>query len=392
MEEVTEKEKNDSAVYLPHHAVVREDKETTKTRVVFNASCKGSNNASLNDQLLVGPQLQEDLRSVIMRWRMKRVSFVADIQKMYREILVTEDDANFQRILWRKDKDESLHEYRILRVTFGTASAPYLAVRTLMQVANDESKDFPAKVAQTIREDFYVDDLMSGSDTVEEAIELSNNISQLLTRGGFILQKWSSNNHEFIEQIQPSSRSTHAFTDKQDCVMKTLGLSWNNDTDQFQYNSNLLTLPKVVTKRSILADISRLYDPLGWLGAAIIPAKILIQKLWLERIGWDDEINDDLKKEWIKLRQSFEYLKEIKINRWILTDSVNLPNTTLHGFCDASKVAYAAIVYCRVVKEDGEICTSIVAAKTRVTPVKPVTVSRLELCGAVLLAKLLRML
>lgn len=108
MEEVPEKEINKPAVYLPHHAVVRLDKETTKTRIVFDASCKGSRNVSLNDELLVGPQLQDDLRSLIMRWRMKRISFTADIRTMYREVLVSEDDIDYQRILWREHADEAL--------------------------------------------------------------------------------------------------------------------------------------------------------------------------------------------------------------------------------------------------------------------------------------------
>lgn len=168
------------SVYLPHHAVVREDKETTRTRVVFDASCKGTNNVSLNEELLIGPQLQEDLRNLLMRWRMKKVCYVADIQKMYRQILVQKCDADYQRILWRPQECEHLQEYRLLRVTFGMAPAPYLSVKTLQRVANDEGQhptttntnirnseekhQILALAAQTIKEDFYMDDILSGAD------------------------------------------------------------------------------------------------------------------------------------------------------------------------------------------------------------------------------------
>ncbi|XP_028042654.1 uncharacterized protein LOC114252370, partial [Bombyx mandarina] len=164
MEEVPEEELRKPSVYLPHHAVVKDTSETTKVRTVFNASSMGSNNISINDELLVGPQLQEDMRSLVMRWRLKRVCFIADIEKMYRQILVTKPDADYQRILWRIDPNLKVKDYRLLWVTFGTASAPFLAVRTLQQVAEDEGKGFP-EATRMIMEDFWMDDLLSGNDT-----------------------------------------------------------------------------------------------------------------------------------------------------------------------------------------------------------------------------------
>ncbi|XP_045493465.1 uncharacterized protein LOC123692733 [Colias croceus] len=134
LEEVSEDEKDNAAVYLPHHAVVRTDKDTTKTRVVFDASCKGLNNVSLNDDLMVGPTLQEDLRYLIMRWRLKPICFVADIEKMYRAVIVERGHQDNQRILWRNNPSDEVRDYRLLRVTFGTASAPFLAIRTLHQM------------------------------------------------------------------------------------------------------------------------------------------------------------------------------------------------------------------------------------------------------------------
>ncbi|KAL0822414.1 hypothetical protein ABMA28_004489 [Loxostege sticticalis] len=155
---IEEQHKND-VVYLPHHAVIREDKSTTKLRVVFDASCPGKNGVSLNHDLMIGPALQDDLRHIIMRWRQHPVCLVADIVKMYRQIKVTSEDVDLQRLLWRDNPESETKHLRLLRVTFGTASAPYLAVRTLQQLARDEGVDCP-EASEIILNDFYMDDLM----------------------------------------------------------------------------------------------------------------------------------------------------------------------------------------------------------------------------------------
>ncbi|XP_072934980.1 uncharacterized protein [Epargyreus clarus] len=388
MERVPEEDKNKKAIYLPHHAVIKEDSKTTKIRVVFDASCKGSKGKSFNDILMTGPPLQEDLRNLVMRWRLKPICFVTDIQKMYRMIQVASEDADLQRIVWRGNTDEEVKEYRMLRVTFGTASAPYLAVKTLIQLAEDEGQDY-TEASRVIREDFYVDDCMSGCFTVPEAILLSKDIAHILNKGGFMLQKWASNSKELLQEMQADEDTMKIEQETDECTIKTLGLTWNMTMDSFQYQLKLPSQPEVVTKRNILADIQRLFDPLGWLGAAIIPAKILIQKLWMERLHWDEYVGDALKEEWLRLRDSFNSLNKVKIKRWIKTDRKELDNITLHGFSDASEKAYCAVIYYRVETKKGKYETGIIASKTRVAPVKPITIPRLELCGAVLLARLM---
>lgn len=145
MEEITDvKEIEDErCVYLPHHPVIREDRDTTKLRVVFDASCKGNNNISLNDNLLIGPKLQQDLRHILIRWRCHKIAIVSDIVKMYRQVSVCKEDTKYQRILWRPSAEETIKHHRLLTLTFGTAAAPYLAVKSLQQLAKDECKGFP---------------------------------------------------------------------------------------------------------------------------------------------------------------------------------------------------------------------------------------------------------
>ncbi|XP_037874876.1 uncharacterized protein LOC119630245 [Bombyx mori] len=241
MEEIPKNEINErKSVYLPHHAVVHADRETSKTRVVFDASAKGSNCVSLNDELLVGPQLQENLRNILMRSRLHRVCYASDIQKMYLQILLYEEDADrYQRLLWRENDTDPIKEYRMLRVTFGTAAAPHLAVRTLHQVADDEGRNHPMAV-RIIKEDFYMDDLMSGESSAPEAIKRAQEVDNILQKGGFVLSKWSSNSAEFLKSIEPNKRTSRAQLDfKLDGNVQALGLIWNLGTDQFQYKVNL---------------------------------------------------------------------------------------------------------------------------------------------------------
>ncbi|XP_047538564.1 uncharacterized protein LOC125072096 [Vanessa atalanta] len=380
--------KNTEAVYLPHHAVIREDKATTKVRVVFDASCKGENGISLNDDLLIGPRLQPDLRHLIMKFRLGPICLVADIVKMYRMVKVAQQDVDYQRLVWRRNPEDDLKDYRLLRVTFGTSAAPYLAVKTLQQLALDEGTQFPL-AAKRVLEDFYVDDLMTTCDTSNEAIFLYKELNNLMMRGGFKLQKWSSNSKLVMKILSKNEKSKESMEMITDHMTKVLGLTWNRSTDKFVYSVHLEEQIIPVTKRRVISDISKLYDPLGWISPCIIPAKILIQKLWMSGISWDEELPSSLKKEWEEYRKSLKKLSEVEIKRWIGLQSTN-SKLELHGFSDASNAAYAAVVYARVRDKDGRIHVNLFTSKTKVAPIKQISIPRLELCGATLLTKLLK--
>lgn len=390
------------AVYLPHHAVVRNDKETTKVRVVYDASSPNSKGVSLNDTLLVGPTLQSDLRHTILRWRVHNIALVADIIKMYRQVRVDEENAIYQRIVWRDDPGKRIQDYELMTVTFGTASAPYLAVRTMHQVAYDEGENYPLAVDKVLN-CFYMDDLMTGCSTVEEGVNLYRQIVGLLGKGGFRLQKWNSNNRELlkqinkyentekykIEQTEEEDRTNEDNIEmKLDTTIKILGLTWNRSEDIFQYKVQLPSSSGPITKRKIISDIARIFDPLGWIAPAVILAKMMIQKLWLSGIGWDEAVPTELLEEWKTYHTELPQLTTVKIPRWLgmTTDDVDVE---MHGFCDASKLAYAAVIYLRVCKLNGDIQTTLLVAKTRVAPIKQISIPRLELCGAVLLARLI---
>lgn len=327
------------------------------------------------------------------------VCFASDIMKMYRMVLVDKKDTDYQRILWRSSITTNLEpncqatevkDYRLKTVTFGTASAPYLAIKTLIKLAEDEREQYP-EAAKIIHEDFYVDDLTSGCDTTEEAIQVSKQIIDILKRGGFELQKWASNDTEFLKSIDANKVTTKANLElKLDGTIKALGLSWNLGRDEFDYQLQLLEpISDHITKRTILSDLQKLFDPLGWIAPVIVTAKILVQRLWLEGIGWDQEISKELKEEWKFIRKDLGNVNQVRVRRWLNTISTEVERITLHGFCDASEKAYAAVVYCRTQTSEGDIKISLIASRTKVAPVRTISLPRLELSGATLLAKLL---
>ncbi|XP_075232254.1 uncharacterized protein LOC142330692 [Lycorma delicatula] len=165
--------------YLPHYAVFKEISLTTKLRVVFDGSAKSSNGLSLNDTLMIGPTVQQDLFSIILRFRVHNYVITSDITKMYRQILVTQKDSNLQRILWCENPEQDLKHYALRTVTYGTTSASFLATRCLVQIANDNNYQFP-NACRAILNDFYVDDLITGADSVHEIKQLKTDTHRLL--------------------------------------------------------------------------------------------------------------------------------------------------------------------------------------------------------------------
>jgi len=178
--------------YIPHHLVVKESSTTTKFRVVFNASIKTATGFSLNDGLLIGPTLQDGLVSILMRFRTHAVAYTADLVKMYRQVLMSPDDSNYQRIVWRDTPQDPIQDYRLMTVTYGTASGSHLATKVLQTLAEDEKDELPL-AAQVAARDFYVDDCMSGAPDVETALKTQDQLRELMRRGGFDIRKWSSN-------------------------------------------------------------------------------------------------------------------------------------------------------------------------------------------------------
>ena len=229
--------------FMPHHAVFKPESSTTKTRVVFDASAKSSTGISLNDTLMTGPVVQQDLLSIVTRFRTHPYVLTADISKMYRQVRIHQHDYDLQKILWRSSPHEDLKQYHLVTVTYGTSPASFLATRCLAQLAIDEEENHP-NASQVLKRDFYVDDLLTGCSTIEETIQLQEELQILLERGGFELRKWCSNNDTILEAIQSSHQtSKESLTfDKRDHV-RALGLSWNLTHDKFLFDVHVKPSP-----------------------------------------------------------------------------------------------------------------------------------------------------
>ncbi|XP_038106574.1 uncharacterized protein LOC119766211 [Culex quinquefasciatus] len=370
--------------YLPHHAVVK-DSTTTKLRVVFDASCATSTGVSLNDRLLAGPNVNQELFSVFLRFRTYKVAFTADAEKMYRQVWVHPADRNYQRIVFRETEDQPIKHYRLCTVTYGTKCAPYLAIESMKQAASEFKLKYPEAV-QKIELDTYVDDFLSGAQTVQRAKELKSQVVEILESAGFHLRKWTTNCPELLQHAAETDQTpVEVNLDERANAVKALGILWHPKEDEFSFKVNL-SPNSVNTKRQLLSDSSKLFDPFGWLAPVTIKIKILYQHLWLCELSWDDGLPATVEPAWKEIKETLHLLEQIRIRRFAPNKDGKIE---LHGFSDASEAAYSAVVYAREPDETGQAEMNLLAAKTKVAPIRQVCVPRLELNGGTLLANLM---
>lgn len=379
---------NHTACYLPHHGVLKLDSTTTALRVVFNASSKMSSGRSLNDLMYNGPNLQQDLQNLILRWRQHKYVVTADVEKMFRAILVRPQDQHLQSILWRSHPRESLQEYNLTTVTYGTRAAPFLAMRTLKQIGIDHADRYPL-AASALESSFYMDDYLGGSNDIDHAMLLQHELISVLREAGMNLRKWSSNETQLIENLQPEQINA-PFEFKDTESRKTLGLRWISASDVFTFDTRIepQNSEKPYTKRQLLSDISKIFDPLGWLSPLTIRAKILFQSTWTANLSWDEQLPANISLEWERLRNDLRNINIYQIPRYL--GQIENNNIQIHAFCDASEKAYACAIYVVTNNYKGERTSKLVCAKTKVAPInKTITLPRLELLGALLLSQLM---
>ncbi|XP_073821406.1 uncharacterized protein [Musca autumnalis] len=252
---------------------------------------------------------------------------------MYRQIRVDPANTSLQRILFRDSPNKPLQDYELQTVTFGVNCAPYLAIRTLLQLAHDTESDFPL-AAHILRKCMYVDDVLTGSRDLETAHRSRDQLINALGSAKFELRKWTSNDRSILDPLPVE----HLIDSKllnfvEASSSKPLGIRWNAQLDMFYFSVKPLAIKDSYTKREVLSAIAKLFDPIGWLSPVIVVAKIIMQRIWLDKIDWDDSLPSTTAHEWHSFVETYQGVNSIQIPRWVkyVPDCV----AELHIFSDA---------------------------------------------------------
>ncbi|XP_055951657.1 uncharacterized protein LOC129987739 [Argiope bruennichi] len=326
---IEEVAKNDQASvhYLPHRAVIKEN-STTKIRPVFDTSAKAKGFPSFNDCLEKGPNLIEQIPSILTRFRKEKIDVIADIRKAFLQIGVSPTYRDYLRFLWIGN-DGQLKEYRHCRVVFGVTSSPFLLnstiqlhLQTVLEKIGTGESSYPKDVIQKLAHSFYVDNCVS---CVKNEKEL----------------------HRFINV------STEVTAEK---------------------NSSL--------------EAHRLFDPLGICCPVILIPKLLLQETWKQKITWDEEVDKITKNTFLKWLKDIDCLEKIRFPRYFGSEIAS-GDISVHIFCDASKHAYAVAAFIRIQTCDS-VKVQLIQARSRVSPTgkEGITISRLDLLAATVSARL----
>ena len=261
---------------MPHRPVIRESSVPTKVRPVFDTSAKGFNGLSLNDCMEGGPCLLSNLTEILLRFRRRQIAITSDIEKAFLQIGVKKDDCDVHRFLW--DVNGTTKVMRFTRVPFGNCSSPFL----LNDTVQFHLSGFPeSTVVEELKENMYVDDFLSGADSVEEWCTLVKDAISIMSQASMPLVKWGSNSPEVAEILHRDFRDK--YLDRES--FKVLGLLWLASDDCFTFRGSVLAPDLCITKRVVLSFFSKLFDPLGFAAPYVLQAKCLFLEL-----GWDDEV------------------------------------------------------------------------------------------------------
>lgn len=399
--------------YLPHRPVLKHESTTTKLRVVYDGSACERNQLSLNQHLHPGPSLLTALVAILIRFRLFAIVMSADISRAYHQLLLHEDHRDLTRFLWRKDGNPSnpLQTFRSKRLPFGLASSAFILIATLRYFIL-QAENLPMNFATKLTDSLYVDDLIFGVNSIAEGTEAYFRINQIMDKISMKMNKWASNSPEINEVFSKSNVS--------ECeVKKILGIVWDTKADSINVNftkfknvikpyfkhsnCNEVNCDKkcveidekkirIPTKREILSLNAIVFDPLGLYTPFFLPLKLLFQKMCINNLGWDEILPNENLDLWNNWLNSIEYVLQVNIPRQLnyLPDNKGNVSQALIGFSDASKDTYAAVIYLVVSVNGSPVKVSFVICKSRIAPLKQLSIPKLELLGATLLARLMK--
>ena len=354
--------------YIPHHAVFTPGKNTTKLRVVFDASAKCKNGRSLNDMLYKGPTMLRDLCGMLIRFRFMETFLIADVEKAFHQIALNEQDRDTTRFLWVNDFHngtamENIRTYRFKRIPFGVISSPFLLAATLRHHLTTNGTE----LAIRIMENLYVDNIILEVEPHENGKQLYQEVKKLFADAQMNIREFLSNDPGVMMNIPDQDRQQFKES------IKVLGIQFNLANDDFVIKFKP-PQRQCLTKREILRFLAEHFDPVGLIAPALLPVKLFIQDLWRNGYSWDQEIDNKRKEEWVQMTSQWTEF-EFPVKRNI---TLQRSDSQLHIFVDASQLAYAAVVFLRTRKEN-ERAVRLIFSKSRLCPIKGMSTPRLEL-------------
>ncbi|XP_067625660.1 uncharacterized protein [Eurosta solidaginis] len=380
--------------YLPHFGV-RNVNKPEKLRVVFDAAAE-VNGVSLNSVLLSGPDLGQPLATILMKFRQRLVGVCADVVEMFHQVQIRREDQEAQRFLWRIEPEAPLEDYVMTVMTFGATCSPCSAQFVKNKNAREFQTVFP-EAAVAIIHNHYVDDYVHCFTTEEEAVRVTKEVLWVHKQGGFELKRFVSNCKQVSDVFNSGGNAlTMVNLDRSadGQFQRVLGMVWDNVKDELKFalsfnkiDGRLMTGATRPTKREALRITMSVFDPFGLAAEYSIVAKLILKKVWQQKVGWDDGIPDEAFAMW---RKWLNMLKDIETLRMPRCYDGNFfkSSVELHVFADASESAYGAVAYWRISSGCGIIRLAFVMGKAKCAPLKLTTVPRLELQAAVLATRL----
>ncbi|XP_055603913.1 uncharacterized protein LOC129752144 [Uranotaenia lowii] len=389
--------------YLPL-GIVRNSKKPQKVRLIWDAAAK-TNGVSLNDMLMKGPDMVTSLPVVLLRFRQRSVAISGDIKEMFHQVKIRPEDKQAQRFLFRDQTEETPQIYVMDVATFGASCSPCIAQYIKNRNAAEHAAQYP-RAAEAIVHGHYVDDYLASVDTIEEAVEQVNEVSLVHARGGFEIRNFLSNAPEVLEKIGApcpldiKHLNLEPGVEEPEKAERILGMLWKPHQDLFTFSTSMqpaieqiINQEHTPTKREVLRTVMSLFDPLGLIAHFVVHGKIIMQELWKYGSDWDDTMPEELRAKWNRWTKLLPKLNEVSVPRYFFPgiSSSSLNGLQLHVFVDASESAFACVAYLRHMHEGRPHC-ALLSAKTKVAPLKPISMPRSELQAALMGARLMETL
>ena len=395
---------NGPVFYISHLAVRNPKSQSTPVRIVFNSSqvVKG---VSLNSFLAKGPDAYlNSIPGILLRWRENPVALIGDIKKMYNSIYVGEVEQHVHRFLWRNLEERTPDVYVICRVNMGDRPASAISTEAIYLTADRFKEEYPM-VSTLLRHSTYVDDIVDSFDSADQAKQVACDTSHVLKQAGFTIKHWLSSGDstpraDLSIEASPSSEDV-------DSVTAVLGVPWHSSSDSIVFIPKLnfskksksvyteadLTvdqvpqrLPLKLTRRSVLEQTMKIYDPLGLYSPFTLQAKKLLRETWSRKLEWDDELSQDLYSQWVKFFSDLFTLQNYRYDRCLKPENaVGLPMLVI--LSDASDIAFGYVAYIRWKLDDDSYWCRMIMSKSRISPLRKVATPQMELNASVLSAR-----